>query len=462
MDVSDNEIGGDGAAAFAKALRVNTSLQHLNLGQNDLAEAGGAALGSGLAHCPSLSSLVLDSNSLGPTGGDAVATALQSLHSPCLTQLSMALNGLAEAGEALAKAVEASTALTSLDLRSNSLASCDGSKLGPTVAAHPCLRSVDLSDNGITVLPIACQLQLAKREPALRLDLSNNPLSSPPLGRRADAETLHEYLSALHFEPAAITRIRLMVCGFGGVGKTTFCTAATRSPEELARFHGSLTHVLTWDVRMIGAWARCLGTEWSEAAAAALEAGAVEGKGLNALLVRDDGVNRPAKALEDLTAAMSARHRKQLALAIGSLLRKGYFSTVGAVKVEGSITLRGGAHSDSTVRDCSLVDFAGRMRLWPRMRSSRPCLLSLACTHAHALSLSRALHTLSSSLLCVPCALLVHPLSEMEYLVSHQLLLASMHTLVMVIQPAPSFGSPGNRHHGSWSYWLSWVRILHS
>ena len=62
---------------------------------------------------------------------------------------------------------------------------------------------------------------------ALELDLSANMLTSPPLAQRADTETLGDYLRLLSAEPAAVTRMRLMVVGFGGVGKTTFCGAAT-------------------------------------------------------------------------------------------------------------------------------------------------------------------------------------------------------------------------------------------
>ena len=76
---------------------------------------------------------------------------------------------------------------------------------------------------------------------------------------------------------------------------------------------------------------------------------------------------------------------------------------------------------------------------------------------------------------------------QMEYLVSHQLLLASMHTLCVLIQPllpcmhvlttAPdlplsfphrcvliqplgSFTDATNRRHGSWRYWLQFLRAL--
>ena len=64
----------------------------------------------------------------------------------------------------------------------------------------------------------------------------------------------------------------------------------------------------------------------------------------------------PTEALErSVSADLAAPERQQLARAIASLLRKGYFSTVGASKVEGSLALPGGM-------ECSLVDFAGQVR----------------------------------------------------------------------------------------------------
>ena len=117
----------------------------------------------------------------------------------------------------------------------------------------------------------------------------------------------------------------------------------------------------------------------------------------------------PRRPIPLFTGGLDPRECQQLALAIGSLLRKGYFSTVGAVKVEGSLQLPmpdyGGPIS---TRECSLVDFAG----------------------------------------------------QMEYLVSHQLLLASMHTLCVLIQPLGSFADATNRRHGSWRYWLQFLRAL--
>jgi hypothetical protein len=49
---------------------------------------------------------------------------------------------------------------------------------------------------------------------------------------------------------------------------------------------------------------------------------------------------------------------------------------------------------------------------------------------------------------------------QVEFLVSHQLLLSSMHTLCMIIQPAPSFANPDHRHFGSWDYWSRFLSSL--
>ena len=179
-----------------------------------------------------------------------------------------------------------------------------------------------------------------------------------------------------------------------------------------------------WDASLISAWARCLGTDqardWGATAAELLAAHAISGHRLPDLIVQQDGTARPSSALLHLCgASLDERQCGQLAVAIGSLLKKGYYSTVGAVKVEGTLQLeegsgRGASGSTDAAtdaperRECSLVDFAG----------------------------------------------------QMEYLVSHQLLLASMHTLCMVIQPVASFCDPTHRHHGSWAYWLRFLAAL--
>ena len=99
------------------------------------------------------------------------------------------------------------THLESIQLAGNGLE--DGASLGEALAAHPTLRQADLSSNNIALIPIASQLKLGLKS-GLSIDLSNTPLSSPPLGRRAIPEELHAYLKLLASESTAVTRIRLM------------------------------------------------------------------------------------------------------------------------------------------------------------------------------------------------------------------------------------------------------------
>ena len=406
LNVSDNELGAAGGA-FAQALSVSRALTALDASKNGLGPDAGSDLGAALKQRPSAwhcLSLDLSRNHL---QGGAVCIADALAVCPTVTALDLSGNLLGvEFGTALARGLCQNTTLRSLKLARNHLE--DGTALGEVLAMHPALTEVDLSQNLITTIQLESQLRLGRS--SLRLDMSGNPLSSPPLGVRGSVDELQAYFRLMASESTRVTRIRLMILGFGGVGKTTFSEAATRELDEMADFQSSLTPLHEWDSAMLTSWARCLRTEWSSAAAAVLESLGVQGKDVQTLVVQAEQDFEPSVALDDKARpTMNALQRKQLARAIGSLCRKGYFSTVGAVKVEGLIPLHA---ADGSVRECSLVDFAG----------------------------------------------------QMEYLVSHQLLLTTMHALCLVIKPAPSFASPtvgaSRRHHESWSYWLRYLRAL--
>jgi hypothetical protein len=191
----------------------------------------------------------------------------------------------------------------------------------------------------------------------------------------------------------------------------TFCRFAMTQPTALDNFQGSLTHVREWDVSMMVVWVRGLHTAWGEAAAKVLLENGVRGEDVEALVgTVDDSTTHPLSgvlALTGLSEAMpGAEAREGFSRALASLLVKGYHSTVGAVKVEGALSLPIDAENGAS-RACSLVDFAG----------------------------------------------------QMEYLVTHQLLLTSMHALYIVIQPAPSFAARPTTRSG-WRYWLKYLRAL--
>jgi len=482
LNLERNEIGAAGAIAIAEALKCNMTLQRLVLSGNPMIgdkgmvaiglslavndESGlkdlelvGCGIGADGAHAisealksdgSSLSSIHLERNNIGAIGAAAIAIGLEQNIS--LQHLYLARNGLqGSGGKALAIALRKNKTLHTLDISYNEIEIDNDDNdfeknnsqenhlhIIESIVNHPSLQHVDLSNNAFESIPIDCQLKLAQlyqKKRKLVIDLSDNPLSSPPLGRKADVEGLKIYLDMLLSDSTAVNRIRLMVLGFGGVGKSTFCDAMTQPTENLAYFHGSLVPLGEWDFKMIASWARRLGTHWAESIASILDTNKISGKELHNLIVIQKTIGEgsktvddiqciyPSQMLEDLVDncgieefSLTPPEKRSLARAIGSLMRKGYFSTVGAVKMEGLLELdrinecdnTGNKNSDNLHRKCSLVDFAG----------------------------------------------------QMEYLVSHQLLLSSLHTLCVVLQPASSFGYPLSRHSGSWMYWSRFLRAL--
>ncbi|KAL7550920.1 hypothetical protein ACHAWF_014130 [Thalassiosira exigua] len=402
-----NAIGDGGASALGSMLTRNASLQTLDVSSCSIGNRGGAALGRGLAGNASLERLLIDKNWLG-AGDDPSFFSVGVASANQLRELSAAGNGIGASGDAEAWGASAAAALSNgessprrVDLSNNALSE---PSVVDAAASRPSLERADLSDNEFEEISIETQLILSERLAGdMRLDLSLNPLSSPPLGRLADHDSLRSYLTLLASEKTAVTRIRVMVLGHGGAGKSTFCRAVTAEGRDVENFESGLVPVPEWGVELVADWAGKLGTRWAGDAVRLVRERSVSGEELGQLIDRDDGDGiRPSKLLLDLCSSKyQPIDAHAFARAISALLAKGYLSTVGAVKVEGTIALDGG-------RTCSLVDFAG----------------------------------------------------QVEFLVTHQLLLSSMHTMCMIVQPAPAFGRVWHRHSGSWDYWSRFLASL--
>jgi Ran GTPase-activating protein (RanGAP) involved in mRNA processing and transport len=83
LDLGSNNIGAEGAASLADALKANTSLQILDLRYNVIGAsgaagaAGAAALADALKANTSLQTLYLGVNNIGTEGAAAIADALK-------------------------------------------------------------------------------------------------------------------------------------------------------------------------------------------------------------------------------------------------------------------------------------------------------------------------------------------------------------------------------------------------
>jgi hypothetical protein len=86
LNFCSNQIGDEGALALGEALKLNSTLTYLQLGQNNISNKGALALGSALESNPVLTSLSLASNKIGNEG----ALALRSmLSNPALKSLAL-------------------------------------------------------------------------------------------------------------------------------------------------------------------------------------------------------------------------------------------------------------------------------------------------------------------------------------------------------------------------------------
>ena len=79
LDLSENEIGVDGAVAIAKALKNAVNLQHLDLSENNIGDDGAVAIAEGLKNAASLQRLNLKWNRIGPDGVAALAEGISSV-----------------------------------------------------------------------------------------------------------------------------------------------------------------------------------------------------------------------------------------------------------------------------------------------------------------------------------------------------------------------------------------------
>ncbi|QUY40769.1 COR domain-containing protein [Acaryochloris marina] len=177
LDLSDNEVGDDGARAIAENLQ---QLSSLNLSFNEVGDDGARAIAENLQQ---LSSLNLSNNNVGDDGARAIAENLQQLSS-----LNLSFN---EVGDDGARAiVENLQQLSSLDLSGNKVGDDGARAIAENLQQLSSLnlRNNNVGDDGARAIAENLQ-QLSS------LNLRNNKVGDD--GARAIAENLQQ-LSSLN------------------------------------------------------------------------------------------------------------------------------------------------------------------------------------------------------------------------------------------------------------------------
>jgi hypothetical protein len=94
IDLGDNQIGDEGATALADALKVNTSVTTISLLYNQIDSEGASALADALKVNTSVTTIDLRGNQIGDAGGAALAEALKLNTS--VTEIWLGGNGIDE------------------------------------------------------------------------------------------------------------------------------------------------------------------------------------------------------------------------------------------------------------------------------------------------------------------------------------------------------------------------------
>ena len=141
LNLWNNNIGHEGAAALAGALKTNTTLTTLNLLENNIGHEGAAALAGALKTNAALTTLILSwNNNIGDEGAAALAGALKT--NTALTTLGLEWNNIGDEGAAaLAGALKTNRNPTSDEFRAKCRAK---GWYYLSAASHACVRGSPL------------------------------------------------------------------------------------------------------------------------------------------------------------------------------------------------------------------------------------------------------------------------------------------------------------------------------
>lgn len=138
-----------GADAVGKALRENTSLTYLNLGNNKIGDKWVKVISEALKENQTLTYLNLGGNNIGNEGAGYIAEILK-LNSG-LTDLQLYVNKIGDEGiTTIAEALTTNSTLKGLNVGTNKITDLEAKEILKTLRTNSTLKELELGDNKIT------------------------------------------------------------------------------------------------------------------------------------------------------------------------------------------------------------------------------------------------------------------------------------------------------------------------
>ncbi|KJE91472.1 hypothetical protein CAOG_009567 [Capsaspora owczarzaki ATCC 30864] len=154
LDVRENQIGDVGARAIAETLKVNKTVVEVALSWNQISDAGARAIAETFKVNTNLRWLILYHNQIGDAGAQAIAEALKVNTNLILLYLSV--NRIGDIGAlALAEALKVNKTLTDLTLENNCIGQVGIQALGEARKVNGILTKLDIQDQ---INPLAFSL----------------------------------------------------------------------------------------------------------------------------------------------------------------------------------------------------------------------------------------------------------------------------------------------------------------
>eukprot|EP00668_Euglena_longa_P003466 GGOE01004055.1.p1 GENE.GGOE01004055.1~~GGOE01004055.1.p1 ORF type:complete len:342 (+),score=57.64 GGOE01004055.1:185-1210(+) len=226
-----------GAIALGEALQFNSTLQHLQLHMDGILVRGAAALATSLKVNHSLLRLDLAGNSIGDVGAQVLAEALEV--NPTLQHLALASNNIGDVGiRAFSEALKVNSAITYLDL------SC-GRSFAETLRMNTTLKSLSLRGNKIGVAANAMAKALQENRTLQQIDLTDSNVDTNVLAFISEMLVVnlqgkeHREEAGLDVKSAERLEDEIQLAVVGNMSPAASLRASLAAPPENRKHEGA-------------------------------------------------------------------------------------------------------------------------------------------------------------------------------------------------------------------------------
>ena len=201
LDMSHNEICNDGAIALSEGLKSNSTLVDLDVSWNYITCKGASAFGEALEVNDALQKLDISDNRISDDGAIALSECLEA--NSTLIELKMSSNNIS--CKVADKKFYMNNALQKLDISSNKISDDGTIALSDCLRANTTLREVKMSGNNVTLKIISAIAKSIEVNYSIlqKLDISNSKISDS--GIIAFSKYLHISLTELDISGNDIT-----------------------------------------------------------------------------------------------------------------------------------------------------------------------------------------------------------------------------------------------------------------